>query len=890
MPCDTLYDQNNIDEFKDILNEVNQLSIIHNPDHIICAGDFNTDFTRLNSLHTRALCSFLNDENLCTLHDLHMYDVPYTFESKANGCRSSIDHFFVNRELHDAARKVYVSHSIDNMSDHIPLHAHFEIPISYRSHRLTQAKSAKQLWAKASPECISLYSHRLENCLHDIELPLAAIQCTNTLCTDRQHTADLQSFHDRLVEGCLEASSCIPKSRTSTRNVPGWNECVKPVLQKALFWHKLWVQNGRPQHGAVADVRRFTRAQYHKAVKHVKSIGQSLQFAKMGERFAFGEKREFWNDIAKMRSKGSPLPTSVDGIVGDDGIAQMFGHRYSALYNSVGYDKDSINRINNNINSCIENHIGDCCAHSIESEDVTFSIKNLKRNKHDGMKGLYSDHLKNAPQALHHHLATLFKSCIIHGFSPSEFGKSVMIPIPKDKSKSKSDPGNYRSIALSSILNKVLDKIIIKKCQAELATSDYQFGFKAKHSTAQCSFVVNEVVQHYVNGQNPVYACLLDASKAFDRIAYCRLFRVLVEKSMCPLIIRFLLHLYTNQSASVRWGQSLSNQFNISNGVKQGGVISPILFTLYFDILLTRLVQSKLGCQLGSRPMGAFAYADDVILLSPSVEALKSMLRICEDYGHEFDVQFNPTKSKIIAINGNHIINHIPFMTGTIEIVNHERHLGIKFGNVGQNEIIESMITQMNKNTNMILSHFRLLPPNVSYSLFKTYCMPLYGCQLLDLDDPAIMKLLTNWRKCIRAVLKLPLRTHSKLLHLICDDYKIEMQLYSRFAKFFRNAANSRNQNISVCAMMALNGSGSRISNSLSVVSHFFNCSRFAITQKIPSMVDFTSDDEDDIVISKFIQNVLDDRWFLSIFPYHSSSTGLPNTVELTEILNDICT
>ena len=63
-------------------------------------------------------------------------------------------------------------------------------------------------------------------------------------------------------------------------------------------------------------------------------------------------------------------------------------------------------------------------------------------------------------------------------------------------------------------------------------------------------------------------------------------------------------------------------------------------------------------------------------------------------------------------------------------------------------------------------------------------------------------------------------------------------------------------------------------------------------------MVDFTSDNEDDIVMSKFIQNLLDDRWlnllddrwFLSIFPYHSSATGLPNTVELTEILNDICT
>ena len=135
------------------------------------------------------------------------------------------------------------------------------------------------------------------------------------------------------------------------------------------------------------------------------------------------------------------------------------------------------------------------------------------------------------------------------------------------------------------MFGKIVGKIVIEKQVEQLGTSELQFGYKTISSTVMCSTALTETIEYYVSGKTPVYVLLIDASKAFDCVSHIKLFNTLQAHGVCPLIIRLLYNMYTNSDMQVRWKSELSNVFPLMNGVKQGGCLSPRLFTLYLTIL-----------------------------------------------------------------------------------------------------------------------------------------------------------------------------------------------------------------------------------------------------------------------------------------------------------------
>ena len=121
-----------------------------------------------------------------------------------------------------------------------------------------------------------------------------------------------------------------------------------------------------------------------------------------------------------------------------------------------------------------------------------------------------------------------------HGTSPEGMVLGTMVPIPKGRWANLTNSDNFRAITLSSILGKLFDYIVLVKEEIHLCTSNLQFSFKKGASTSLCTAMIQETVSYFVHGGSNVYIIMLDASKTFDHINYCKLFCVLLDRGVCP--------------------------------------------------------------------------------------------------------------------------------------------------------------------------------------------------------------------------------------------------------------------------------------------------------------------------------------------------------------------
>ena len=94
-------------------------------------------------------------------------------------------------------------------------------------------------------------------------------------------------------------------------------------------------------------------------------------------------------------------------------------------------------------------------------------------------------------------------------------------------------------------------------------------------------FLLKELFQNYITNGSCMYVSMLDAYKAFDKVNHSKLFGKLIDRDCATFIVGFLNHWYSTQTFTIRWCQGFSSFYTVSNGVKQGGILSPHLFNVY---------------------------------------------------------------------------------------------------------------------------------------------------------------------------------------------------------------------------------------------------------------------------------------------------------------------
>ena len=534
------------------------------------------------------------------------------------------------------------------------------------------------------------------------------------------------SMYDTIVK-CLNASSeLVNKSKCKVPNIrPGWNEFVAEQYAEAREAFRLWSEAGRPRHGVLLDMKKLTNARVKYALRFIKKNENTMRADSLARNLQNNNPTDFWKEVKVMNNNKTPLPSYIEGVSSPEKIAELWREHYCNLFNCVKSNPVRINPEHSDISPDM----------IVRAADIYDAINMLDNNKACGMDRISAEHLKYASHKLCPLLSMCFNGCLVHGVLPNAIMSVILVPVLKDKAGKLNSIDNYRPIALASILSKVLERILLNKLEMYILTTDNQFGFKRKHGTDMCIYALKEIVFRYTSLNSSVFLCFIDASKAFDRINHEKLFVKLLDRGAPTFFVRILVFWYAHQTFCVKWDNVLSAPFCVSNGVRQGGILSPMLFNVYMDDLSKKLKECKTGCVVGESIINHLIYADDLVIMSPYSAGLQQLLQVCSSYGIQYDIKFNPKKSVIMIVKTKEdqklTFPSFSLSDCTLQVVRKVRYLGhIITDDQCDDDDVQRQCCKLYAQANMLARKFHMCTEDVKVSLFRAYCTPFYTAQL----------------------------------------------------------------------------------------------------------------------------------------------------------------
>jgi hypothetical protein len=617
---------NNLDD-TDLLNTLQDikylLDMAGDKCTIVLMGDLNTDFSR-NTPFVQIVKNFCQVNNLVT--SWVKFDCDFTFyqERVVRGrtvvSKSTIDHFCVNFEHLNCCVEAMPLHMAENLSYHDPIYLKLQFDMTSLESEVTNHKinsTKRPMWNKASEAQVNQYTHDLRQLINNISINTDVLCCRNVHC-------DCDSHKRKLDEMCIDLMDCItkavkaniPESSASKSSpvIAGWNDHVQPFKERSQFWQAVWQSAGRPIDTELHRVFKHARNQYHYQVRKVKRLESEIRKDKFLDACLNNKVTDILHEMKSVRNKNIKSSNVIDGHTTSDDISEHFKNIYAKIYNTHkdSADLDTFVQENNANITQSDTDLLD----RINPDLVKSSIHKFDNNKNDSTYTWKSDALKFGVDSLADPLCDLLRSLIIHGHIPKIFLLCSLVPIVKNNNASKLSSSNYRLIAITALLLKLFDHILLELSQPNLKPSNYQFGFQSGVSTGLCTWSLTETINYFRNRGSPVFLCLMDLTKAFDLVKLSLLFKKLSQK-VAPILIRFLIFSYIHQECVVSWNGVNSSSFTILNGVRQGAVLSPSLFNLYIDNLFNDLSQSGYGCEIQDLYFGCFGYADDIALVAP---------------------------------------------------------------------------------------------------------------------------------------------------------------------------------------------------------------------------------------------------------------------------------
>jgi hypothetical protein len=491
----------------------------------------------------------------------------------------------------------------------------------------------------------------------------------------------LIQFFEEIVDALnLSAEAAVPVCKQNFFKF-WWNQKLSILKDKSIESHKLWVSAGRPRSGPIFNKRNMDRNAYRFSIKKYEIA--STQYFTNELHDALLDKRgdAFWKCFNSKFGSKSHVCKQVDGVVDPYLVAENFSFHFQSSCSNLSVSDST--RLVDQYHAMRSTYTGTPLVDefNFDAQLVEQVISNLKRGKAAGLDNLTAEHLQNCHPLLPGVLAKLFNNFVQAGYVPEQFGRSFTVPLCKVKNASKHlTVDDFRGISISPVLSKVFEHCVVARYGNFLVTSDNQFGFKKSVGCSHAIYTVRSVVDSYINSGSTVNLCAIDISKAFDRMNHHGLFIKLMQRSLPSNLRSVFENWFDKCFTCVLWGSVYSSSYKLICGVRQGGVLSPYFFAVYIDDIVSKVKSLGIGCHLGFVCFSIFLYADDILLLAPSLFSLQKLLSVCEYELSLLNLAINSKKSVCTRIGPRYAADCGCIVTSVgdqLQWVDKLRYLGI---------------------------------------------------------------------------------------------------------------------------------------------------------------------------------------------------------------------
>ena len=431
---------------------------------------------------------------------------------------------------------------------------------------------------------------------------------------------------------------------------PWWNDTLTKLWNEVCEAERKWNRSHK-------DNKKNTR---HIFVSKRKIFDKNCQQAKRNYWYQSQQElcqiqnkdpREFWKKIGNMGIGCERRKTIPMEVVQDDGsictdsdvVLNKWKNSFENLLNCKGQENMPETHTNDNISD----DFLDC---DISIDEVLNVLMKAKLGKTPGIDYIPVELYRN--NMLLHVLHKIFNKCFKFGKIPSLWGKGIITPIPKCSTSDVRDPLSYRGINLSPCSYKlycsILNNRLVTWLESREVIHDEQNGFRRGRSTIDHLSTLTSIIETRKLKKLSTYAVFVDFKKAYDTVNRNLLFQDLNKIGISTHFLNTIKAIYSHVECAVKLNENMTNWLNVNSGLKQGCVLSPVLFNIFINSLVTEIKALDIGIDIDDEKIGILLYADDIVLVAENEADLQLLLDILDTWCKRKLLTVNLDKTKVV--------------------------------------------------------------------------------------------------------------------------------------------------------------------------------------------------------------------------------------------------